>query len=83
MPIHPSMKPLYPPDWPAISARIRFERAGNRCEWCVAANYWPHPETGAKVILTVADFKALRGVPSVSGGYSTPETGKTGERGQD
>ena len=54
MPIHPSMKPLYPPDWPAISARIRFERADNRCEWCGAANYWPHPETGAKVILTVA-----------------------------
>lgn len=34
MPIHPSMKALYPPDWPQISARIRFERAGNRCEWC-------------------------------------------------
>ena len=45
MPIHPSMKPLYPPDWPQISARIRFERA---------ANYWPHPETGSRVILTVA-----------------------------
>lgn len=34
MPIHPSMKPLYPPDCPQISARIRFGRAGNRCEWC-------------------------------------------------
>ena len=54
MPIHPSMKPLYPPDWPQISARIRFERAANRCEWCGAANYWPHPETGSRVILTVA-----------------------------
>ena len=54
MPIHPDMKSRYPDDWPQISARIRFERAGNRCEWCGAANYWFHPETGSVVILTVA-----------------------------
>ena len=54
MPILPEMKDLYPDDWPAISRRIRFERAGNRCEWCAAANCWPHPETGSKVVLTVA-----------------------------
>ena len=49
MPIHPSMKPLFPPDWPQISARIRFGRAGNRCEWC-----------GAKK--KAADQQALPGV---------------------
>ena len=54
MPIHPDQKALYPPDWPEISRRIRFERAQNRCEECGAENYWPHPETGSKVVLTVA-----------------------------
>lgn len=44
----------YPADWKAISQRIRFERAHNRCEWCGAENYKLHPETGSKVILTVA-----------------------------
>lgn len=24
----------YHPDWKAISKRIRFERAGGKCEWC-------------------------------------------------
>ena len=48
------LRALYPPDWPEISRRIRFERAGNRCEWCRAENYQPHPDTGSKVILTVA-----------------------------
>lgn len=28
----------YPADWHDISRRIRFERAGNRCEWCGAPN---------------------------------------------
>lgn len=44
----------YPAEWHAISKRIRFKRAGNRCEWCGAENYKPHPKTGSKVILTVA-----------------------------
>ena len=34
MPIAAALRPLYPPDWPAISRRIRFERAGGRCERC-------------------------------------------------
>ena len=54
MPIRPELRALYPPDWPQISARIRFERAANRCEWCGAANHWFHPETGSVVVLTVA-----------------------------
>lgn len=54
MPIRPELRALYPADWPAVSRRIRFERAGNRCEQCGCENYQPHPETGSKVVLTVA-----------------------------
>ena len=54
MPILPENKDKYPPNWKQISERIRFERAGNRCEWYRAENYKPHPKTGSKVILTVA-----------------------------
>ena len=54
MPINPENKKLYPADWKAISQRIRFVRAENRCEWCHAENYQPHPITGSKVVLTVA-----------------------------
>jgi hypothetical protein len=54
MPIKPENKARYPRDWKAISKRIRFERAGNRCEWCGAENHQPHPVTGSKVVLTVA-----------------------------
>ena len=54
MPIHPSMKALYPPDWGEISQRIRFQRARARCEWCGAAHGRPHPETGSRVILATA-----------------------------
>lgn len=53
MPIRPSQRALYPADWKAISARIR-EREGNRCKWCGAENYKPHPRTGKRVVLTVA-----------------------------
>ena len=34
MPIRRDLRPLYPPDWRLISARVRFERAGGRCEAC-------------------------------------------------
>jgi hypothetical protein len=44
----------YGPNWKYISERIRFVRAGNHCEMCGAVNYMPHPETGSKVVLTVA-----------------------------
>src|SRR5690606_18779796 len=32
MPIKPEKRALYPKDWPAISRRIRFDRAQGRCE---------------------------------------------------
>lgn len=51
MPMNPAE---YPPNWREISKRIRFERAGNCCEWCGAENGRPHPVTGSKVVLTVA-----------------------------
>lgn len=44
----------YPENWHEISKFIRFERAGNCCETCGAENYKLHPETGSKVVLTVA-----------------------------
>lgn len=54
MPIRPEMRALYPPDWALRSKLIRFVRADNRCEWCGARNYQPHPITGSRVVLTVA-----------------------------
>lgn len=54
MPIRPEQKDLYPANWKEISRRIRFERAKGRCEFCGAVNYQPHPETGRRVVLTVA-----------------------------
>lgn len=53
MPIKPENKGRYPKDWKEISRRIRFQRAGNRCEICGAENYKPHPVTKSKVVLTV------------------------------
>ncbi|QVJ00382.1 hypothetical protein KGD82_16610 [Nocardiopsis eucommiae] len=32
MPVRPENRDRYPDDWPDISRRIRFERAGGRCE---------------------------------------------------
>jgi 5-methylcytosine-specific restriction endonuclease McrA len=54
MPIRPENKHRYPQDWKTRSRFVRFYRAKNRCEWCGAENYQPHPITGSKVVLTVA-----------------------------
>ena len=59
MPIRPENRDRYPKDWKEIAANIR-ERAGNRCEGstdfpgCRATNGQSHPETGSRVVLTVA-----------------------------
>jgi len=50
----------YPDNWQEISKRIRFERAGNKCEWCGAENHKPHPITGSKVVLTVAHLNHVK-----------------------
>jgi hypothetical protein len=34
MPIRREMRGLYPRDWPQISRRVRFERAGGVCQGC-------------------------------------------------
>jgi hypothetical protein len=60
MPIRPENRSKYPKDWKEISHRIRFVRAGGRCEWfdvwaderCPAIHGEPHPATGSKVVLT-------------------------------
>ena len=50
----------YPDDWEEISKHIRFERANGKCEGspkypdCKAEHGKQHPETGSKVVLTVA-----------------------------
>ncbi len=60
MPIRAENRGRYPADWAAISARIRFGRAGGRCEWiedgrrCAARHGEPAPLSGARVVLTVA-----------------------------
>jgi hypothetical protein len=61
MPIHPENRARYPADWPQISLRIRRDRAQWRCEQvdgcgnrCGAVHGDPHPETGSRVVLTVA-----------------------------
>lgn len=53
MPIRRENRSRYPANWKAISTSIR-ERAGNRCEQCGAENGQPHPQTGSRVVLTVA-----------------------------
>jgi hypothetical protein len=34
MPIRAELRPLYPPHWPELSRRVRFERASGECERC-------------------------------------------------
>ena len=53
MPIRPENKNRYPNNWKEIRDKI-VVRAKNRCEFCGAENYEPHPNTGSRVILTVA-----------------------------
>jgi hypothetical protein len=66
VPIRPENLHRYPRDWNEISARIRFERAGGRCECtghcglthpggrCPAVHERIHPDTGSVVGLTTA-----------------------------
>lgn len=64
-PVRASQRHRYPPDWPAVSKRIRFGRAGGRCECagecgtghrrrCDARHGLAHPVTGSAVVLTTA-----------------------------
>lgn len=59
MPIKPENKARYPKNWKAIRSQI-LERAGHKCEGspdypdCRVENYSKHPDTGSKVVLTIA-----------------------------
>lgn len=64
-PVRASEKARYPKDWKAISARIKFERAGGKCECeglcglnhegrCPNEHGGSSNLTGAKVVLTTA-----------------------------
>lgn len=46
MPIRPENKARYPKNWKQISERIRFERAGNRCECTGECGDDHHSEPG-------------------------------------
>lgn len=48
----------YPDNWREISQRIRFDRAGGKCERCGAEHGQPHPDTGKTVRLTTAHIGA-------------------------
>ena len=54
MPIAKEMARRYPADWTLRRRFIIAYRAQNRCEWCGARNDEPHPETGSRVVLTLA-----------------------------
>ncbi|QFG09092.1 HNH endonuclease [Mycobacterium phage ThulaThula] len=66
MPIRPENRDRYPDDWPEISARIKFDRAGGRCECegecgrgthegrCPNRHHRPAYGTGSRVVLTTA-----------------------------
>lgn len=51
-------KKLYPKNWTDISLRIRFERAGNCCEWCGVPNYAWRDASGQYV--TLAQLESLK-----------------------
>ncbi len=65
MPIRPENRARYPKQWKTMVARAA-ERSGGRCECdgkcgqvhddgrCDAINGQPHPQTGSKVVLTLA-----------------------------
>lgn len=53
MPIRPENRGRYPADW-KLRRKLILQRAGNRCEWCAARNHEPHPDTGSRVVLTIA-----------------------------
>ena len=54
MPISREQARRYPADWALRRRFIINHRAANRCEWCGAANYELHPDTGSHVVLTLA-----------------------------
>lgn len=72
MPIRPENRARYPKEWPAISHRIRFERAGNCCENCGVANH----QLGGRT--TDGQWHKARPTGETSLGLQWPEPGSEG-----
>jgi hypothetical protein len=49
---HGMDRKMYPANWDKISSYVRFERAGNCCEWCGAEN-GKFTRAGRRVVLAV------------------------------
>lgn len=66
----------YPDNWKSIRDNILTRAGGDvedpkhgaRCEFCFAENYKPHPETGSKVILTIAHL--IDDAPTNTNGFN-------------
>lgn len=60
MPIRPENRNRYPNNWKSEVRPFILERARDRCEGspdfpdCRAVNHAPHPDTGSRVVLTIA-----------------------------
>lgn len=72
MPIKPENRSKYPKDWKLILERIRFERAGNRCEVCGVPNYACVNRITRELCLS-DEFNAIRIVLTVAHLDHNPE----------
>lgn len=75
-PIHPENRSRYPINWAAISGRIRFERAGGRCECegeCGLHRTNPGPRRCTEIHGQPARFAKGRIVLTVAHLNHTPE----------
>ena len=59
-------KSRYPSDWDEISRRIRFDRAGGKCEWCGAPN-------GKEIVRSSADPARYIVLDEETYGYTWPD----------
>ncbi len=71
MPIRPENRALYPADWKAISKRIRYERAKNKCEQCGVRN----GAIGGRD--TAGEFHKAHACGETLKGWQSPELGST------
>lgn len=78
MPIRPENKTRYPADWPAISQRIRVERAGNLCECrgeCGRDHATDDPADAWETWLAGGCAEPERGRCTAVNGHANPRTG--------
>lgn len=59
MPIRKELRGLYPKNWKQISHRIRFVRAGGKCERCEARHGWYRGQDGELLNPEWASFDIL------------------------